>query len=395
MAHEAAVVLLGIALVGVVVAVVQHVLLRGHLRAPEPEARACPPASILKPLCGVDDGLAENLAAFAALDYPDYEVVLGLKSARDPAWEVACAAARRWPRRFRVALQRGAPGMNPKVNQLVTLARAARHDVLVVSDSNVRVGPGYLRGIAAHLADPAVGLVTHPIVGVGERRLGSALDALHLAGAIAPGVVAAKRLAGQDIVVGKSMAFRRADLDALGGVEAVKDVLAEDFVLGRMVSTVLGKRVAVARDPIHHVSHHRSLREFAARYARWHVMQRQAAGPFLHLGGALLQPVLAAALAAVADRSAETLAALAAVMAAKAAVDGANGRLLRPGGFRVTQLALVPVKDLVVGAGWLSAFVRREIDWRGNRLAVQPGTRIAPPSAAAPALGLRHAGPHA
>jgi ceramide glucosyltransferase len=395
MAHEAAVVLFGIALVGVVVAVVQHVLLRGHLRAPEPEARACPPVSILKPLCGVDDGLEENLAAFAALDYPEYEVVLGLKSARDPAWDVACGAARRWPGRFRVALQRGAPGMNPKVNQLVTLARAARHDLLVVSDSNVRVRPGYLRGIAAHLADPAVGLVTHPIVGVGERRLGSALDALHLAGAIAPGVVAAKRLAGQDIVVGKSMAFRRADLVALGGFEAVKDVLAEDFVLGRMVTTALGKRVAVAREPIQNVSHDRSLREFAGRYGRWYVMQRQAAGPLLYLGGALLNPVLAASLAAAADRTPDALAAAAGIAAVKAAVDGASGRLLRPGGFTLRQLALVPAKDLVVGAAWLRAFVRREIDWRGNRLVVQPGTRIAPPAPAAPALGLRHDAPSA
>lgn len=395
MAHEAAVVLFGIALVGVVVAVVQHMLLRGHLRAPEPEPQACPPVSVLKPLCGVDDGLERNLAAFAALDYPEYEVVLGLKSERDPAWEVACAAARRWPRRFRVAVQRGEPGMNPKVNQLITLARAARHDVLVVSDSNVRVGPGYLRGIAAHLSDPGVGLVTHPIVGVGERCLGSALDALHLASAIAPGVVAAKRLAGQDIVVGKSMAFRRADLDALGGFEVVKDVLAEDFVLGRMVSNVLGKRVAVAREPVQNVSHDRSLREFASRYARWNVMQRQAVGPLLYLGGALLNPVLAASIAAAAEGSADGVAAAAAIAACKAAVDGANGRLLRPGGFRLAQLALIPAKDLVVGAGWLRAFVRREIDWRGNRLVVQPGTRIAPPPATGPALGIRHDAPGA
>ena len=318
--------------------------------------------------------------------------MLGVRSARDAAFGPARAAAGRWPGRFRVAVQRGEPGLNPKVNQLVTLARAARHGILVVSDSNVRVEAGYLAEIAALLEDDSVGLVTHPIVGVGEARIGSLLDHLHLAGAIGPGVVAAKRLAGRDIVVGKSMALRRADLEALGGFEAVKDVLAEDYVMGVMVSEVLGKQVAVARRPVQNVSSHRSVREFAARYRRWGVIQRQAVGTTVYASQALLNPVLISALATLLDPTPAGAALFAGTCALKAVLDGASARALRPGGFRATQLALVPAKDLVFGAAWAYGLFRRDVAWRGTRLLVGRGTRIdRPPAHAGELSGARTA----
>jgi ceramide glucosyltransferase len=352
-----------------------------HVRQAPRVPRRGRPISILKPLCGLDDGLAENLASFAALTHPRYEVLLGLRSAHDPAAPLARDAAARWPDRFRVVRQRGEPGLNPKVNQLVTLSRAARHDVLVVSDSNVRVEPGYLAEIDALLEDEAIGLVTHPIAGEGAATLGSLFDHLHLAGSITPAIVGAKRLLGRAVVVGKSMALRRADLLALGGFEAVKDVLAEDDVLGQLVGEVLGKRVAVARTPIANVGARRTVGAFAARYRRWGVLQRQAVGPVLYSAQLLLNPVLLATLAAAVSPGPRTLAALALVAAAKAALDGVSARALDGRGFGVARLALVPLKDLVFGTAWIYGLLRRDVEWRGTRLLVGPGTRIeAPPS---------------
>jgi ceramide glucosyltransferase len=273
------------------------------------------------------------------------------------------------------------------VNQLVTLAGAARHDLLVVSDSNVRVAPGYLAEIAALLEDEQVGLVTHPISGEGEARVGSLMDHLHLTGSVTPGIVAAKSLAARDIVVGKSMALRRRDLEAMGGFASVRDVLAEDYVMGKMIGAVLGKRVVVARTPVRNVSASRSLSDFSARYRRWGVIQRQAAGPIPYAGMALLNPVLLATLGAALSPGVVSAGVLAATCGAKIAVDGVAARLLRPGGFRVRQLAVIPVKDLVFGTAWAVGLFRREVNWRGNRIVVGPGTRIEPPlpSRAAPA----------
>ncbi|HTT70348.1 MAG TPA: glycosyltransferase [Anaeromyxobacteraceae bacterium] len=372
--------LFSVASLGLCTLALGGVLLRRHLASAPPAPRRTPPISVLKPLCGIDDRLEENLALFAGLDYPDYEVVLGLKSARDPAWRVACAAARRWPDRFRVVLQRGAPGLNPKVNQLVTLARAARHGLLVVSDSNVRVEKGYLSEIAALLEDETVGLVTHLIAGVGEQRAGSLMDHLHLVGSVAPGIAALKRLALGDVVVGKSMALRRADLSRMGGFEAVKDVLAEDYVIGLMVSSVLHKRVEVARRPVQNVSEQRTVGEFAARYRRWGVMQRQAVGPAVYLAMALLNPVPLAAVGALVRHTPGALFGFAATCAAKAALDGAAARALRPGGFAVRQLLWVPLKDLVFSSAWAYGLVHREVEWRGHRLRVVGGTRLELPA---------------
>jgi len=372
-------VLFGAAAIGIVALSLQLAVLWLHLRGPRATPRTTPAISILKPLCGVDDHLEENLASFAAIDWPHFEVVLGVRSPSDSAYPLARAAVRRWPGRFRVVLQRGAPGMNPKVNQLLTLARAARHDLLVISDSNVRVEPGYLAEIAALLEDESVGMVTHPISAQGEAKVGSLMDHLHLTGSVTPSIVASKRLGIRDIVVGKSMAMRRSDLEAMGGFESVVNVLAEDYVMGRMVSTVLGKRVAMARTPVRNVSARRTLRDFAGRYRRWGVLQRHAVGRLTYSSFAFLNPIPLAAAGAAVAHSDVALAALAATCAAKIALDGAAARMLRPGGFQVRQLALVPLKDLVFGACWAFGLLCNEVAWRGTKIVVGPGTRIEAP----------------
>ncbi len=376
-----AMLLLAAALAGLLLLAVQYLALVAHLRQLPPRASGGPGISVLKPLCGVDDDLAANLERFAELDYPEYEVLLGLKSRRDPALAVARAACARWPGRFRIVLQRGEPGLNPKVNQLVTLAQVARHDVLVVSDSNVRVHGQYLCEIAALLRDPGVGLVTHPVAGVGEERLGSVMDSLHLAGIIAPGVVAAKRLTRRDFVVGKSMAFRRGDLERLGGFTAVKDVLAEDYLLGVMVSADLGRRVALASRPVENVTQNRSVAEFVLRYQRWHVMQRRVVGTLLYSAQVILNPIFLSLIAALVRPEATQVGALAAVCAAKTALDAAAGRRLRRRAFRLAHLALVPAKDLILGLAWIGGLVSDRVTWRGNRLRVLAGTRLEPVSA--------------
>jgi ceramide glucosyltransferase len=371
MAHITGLFLYAVAGVGILVLLIQLVAVRGHVAAPgPPAAHDAPGISILKPLCGLDDELAANLAAFATLPYPRAELLLGVADRSDTAYPIAAAAAARWPDRVRVVVQSGAPGKNPKVNQLVTLAAAARHPVLVVSDANVRPPAGYLDGIAGALADPGVGLVTHAIVGGGERSLGARLDGAHLSALVGPGVIAAKRVAGKDIVVGKSMAFRASDLAALGGFAAVKDVLAEDYVLGLLVPGRLGKRVVVAREPITQVTCRRSTADFVRRAFRWAVIHKKAVSPLTFAGELVLNPI---SLAAVGFLLAPSPAA-AAFVAAKIAVDAANARALCGRPLCARALLAVPLKDLLLGAVWARALFSDTVVWRGRRLRVGAGT---------------------
>jgi ceramide glucosyltransferase len=392
-AHLLSTALLIASAIGVAIVVLQVLVLARHLARPAPVPRARPPISILKPLCGLDDELADNLAVFAALPYPDYEVLLGIASAADPAYAVAAETARRWPGRFRVVIQRAAPGLNPKVNQLLGLVSEARADILVVSDSNTRVPSGYLDEIAAYLEDPTVGLVTHPIAGSGEERAraaaptatwGARLDNLHITGTMTPGFVAASALCGKTYVVGKSMAMRRTDLQAVGGLDVVKDVLAEDFVLGRLIPQALRKRVVLGRAVVECITVRRSLAAFASRYARWSVMQRQCAGLTPYLGLLLLNPVLLATCALVLAPTRLVAAGWALCTLTRALADSFAGRLARGRAFGVRSLLLVVLKELLTGAAWLQGLVSRSIVWRSKRLIVGRGSALSLAPASAP-----------
>jgi ceramide glucosyltransferase len=380
MLHALSVGCLVLAGLGFLLLVIQLCSMSRHVVESPPAPARCEPISVLKPLCGVDDDLAKNLEAFARLDYPAYEVLLGVRDVRDAAYPIALACARRHVGRVRVVLQEGAVGLNPKVNQLVTLARHARHDWLVVSDSNVRVGPGYLRDIAGYLADPTVGAVTHPIAGVGEARLGAAFDNLHMSGSIGPGMIAAERVGGKPLVVGKSMALRRADLDALGGFAAAADVLAEDYWFGARVQRVLGKRIAVAHRPVENVTQERSLREFLARYRRWSVMHRQQVGVTIYAGELLLNPLALVAAAVVLAPTGPALAALAPAAALKCAIDARAVRVLRGQALAPRHVAAIPLKDALIAWAWAHGLVARTIDWRGHKLRVGPGTVLSRPA---------------
>jgi len=369
--------LLCLAVAALLLAGLQAACLRRCLRETGSEPRSFPFISILKPLCGIDDVLWSNLRSFTRLRYPAYEILLGVKDSRDPAHALALRAAARWPGLVRIVVQRTVPGLNPKVNQLIGLAAAARGELLVISDSNVRVRRDYLRGIAAAFEDPRVALATHPVAGIGERSAGALFDNLTLCGSVAAGVVSAKRIAGRDVVVGKSMALRRSDLCALGGFERLKDVLAEDFLSGRIVTEELGKRVALVPQPVFNVSRSQSVSAFWSRYLRWSVMQRKAVGNPTYAAQILLQPVALAAAAVAAMPGWRTALALAAVALARAAVHESCARMLRGRGFRAWALC-APISDLLVTAAWAVGFLRSEINWRGNRLRVCEGTRLEP-----------------
>jgi ceramide glucosyltransferase len=386
MAYALSLALLAAALVGIVALAVQLVcVLCYHQRRPRVQAPVSGSEprgiSILKPLCGVDDDLEANLACFATLEYPAYEVVLGVKDTQDPAYEVARTAVARWPHVMRLELQHGEPGLNPKVNQLITLAGVARYDLLVISDSNTRVGPDYLEEIAHTFEDPKVGCISHPVSGTGERTLGSLMDNLYQSTTTGAGQIAAKQAADQDLVVGKSMALRREDLESLGGFYSVRNVLAEDFVIGQWVTRRLGKRAVVARSPVYNVSREKSVKAFFKRYVRWSIIHHTCIPTPVYLAQSLLNPLPWALLGTLLSPSARALGMVGAVLLAKLVHDVTIFHLSRPG--QTTPWRTVPavlLKDLLLFVAWTNGLFARSVDWRGNKLRVLPGSRLVPPT---------------
>lgn len=338
----------------------------------------------MKPLKGVDDGLRENLESLIHQDYPVFEIILGARDADDPALQVARDLARDYPQApIRVVVCDRPLGLNPKVANLSNLSGHAQYEYVLVSDSNVRVDPNYLRAIASEFANPRVGLVSNVIIGVGERRLGSRLENLHMNSFVAGAVCGADVMAGHSCVVGKSMLFRLRDLDAVGGWWDVRNVLAEDYVLGRKFADS-GLEVVVSGHPIRSYNRNWNLRQFLARQMRWCQLRRWVS-PRAYVFEPLLNPIPFLVAAGV---------------MAPLAVSGPLGWLLTAVtslgvGLKVTSDALldrrlrgrlpgvdvafwIPFKDLAFFAIWAISIVHRTVNWRGNLFHVGPGSTLQP-----------------
>ncbi len=333
---------------------------------------ALPPVSILKPLKGVDDGLYANLASFARLDHPDYEVLCGVASADDPAAAVVRRVQRDFPAaRVSLYVCREPFGRNPKVATLAALEKRARHEVLLISDSNVRARPAYLRDMLAELERPGVGLVSSVLAGEGEETLGALCENLQLAGFVAAGVCAAQVVAGHACVVGKSMMFRKADLARVGGFRRVRHVLAEDYVLGRRFQKA-GYTVALSSHVLGTVNERWELSRFLERHLRWAQMRRRLS-PLAYAGEFLLNPVPLLCALLVAGQ----LWALAG-LALKLAADLALLQKLRGARIALKLAPTIVVKDFLVLGVWIVGAFRRTVEWRGNALRLARGSVLLP-----------------
>jgi len=368
--------LLGLSLFGVAFTAFQVVALRRLLRAPSPPVPARWPAvSVLKPLKGVDPALADNLRSFFRLDYPELEIVLAVAGPDDPAVAVVRAVAAEHPRvPSRLVIDGRSVGLNPKVDNLANAARVASHDVLLISDSNVRVGPGYVRDLAARLEQPGVGLATSVVRGVGGRGLGGALETLQLNTFVAGGLATVQGLAGRPCVMGKSMMLRRADVDALGGWRFLGAHLAEDQVCAEELHR-LGRRIALSSRPVDNVVGALTPAAFGGRHLRWARIRRFIA-PAGYVGEGLVSP-LALALAALAVApSALTVAAVPAVLAALSLLGLASERALDVRRPAWHYPALELLRGLAVSALWPVPWVSSSVSWRGNRRRIGPRTRF-------------------
>lgn len=343
---------------------------RAKSRRIEPSTRR-PPLSVLKPLCGADAGLEQNLESFFTQSYPDYELVFGVQDPRDAAIEVVERLQARHPGvRTRLVVHTGGGGINPKVNNLRGMLPHAAHDLIVISDSNVHAPSHYLAEMVDTLySRDRIGLVTNLFVGSGENTLGAALENVQLNGFCAAGAALPTAL-GDALVIGKSMLLSRSTFESLGGFERVADVLAEDFVMGKMFQHA-GYGVRIAPTVLENVTSSMRVAGFMQRHLRWSML-RWRLRPAAYALEPLTSPLATLPLALVWLGPAGlglTLALL--------ALRDVGGWVALRGWKRAWLPALLsPLRELSVLFVWARALFKRHIEWRGHRVRLGAGTLL-------------------
>jgi ceramide glucosyltransferase len=388
----AAVSLVGIALYLLQVGAACSLIRKNQKRADGVRETSPPPISILKPLRGLDDNLFDNLASFCTQDYQSYEILFSLQDHNDPAYKVAKKVQDKYPDKdITIVVERCNAGLNPKVNNLIPAYRKARHPYILISDSNVMVDENYLREITRHTQDPAVGLVSNVIRGVGGRSLGALLENLHLNSFIIGSVSFLYRFLDMPCVIGKSMLMKKDDLEALGGLEAFKDILAEDFIIGREMHRA-GKKVVLSNYLVSNVNEHWGIKRFLNRHTRWGKL-RWKIGGFRYFVEILANPVFVAALPVVVTTGPTnlTLSFAALIGLIKVLGDSILGKILETGTAGKKAICrspliyfLAPLKDIIIGMVWFVPLISSTVVWRGNRYLIGKDSRLSP----CPASGL-------
>ncbi len=325
-----------------------------------------PPVSVLKPLKGLDDNLFDNLESFCTQDYPEYEIIFSLRDYNDPAYLVARKVKEKYPERdISIIVERCDEGLNPKVNNLIPAHRIAKYQHILISDSNVMVGRDYLREIAKPMGKPGVGLVSNLIKGVGARSVGSVFENLHMNSFVIGSVCFLDKFLRMPCVVGKSMLMKKSDLEALGGLRAFRNVLAEDYVIGRRMNES-GRRVVLSSYMIRNVNHYWGIRKFINRHTRWAKLRWKIGGLkyFSELAG---NSVFMSALPIVLWQPSKTSVSFALLVCLlKIAGDYYIGRRI-DSDLNPFLYFLAPAKDILIGFLWFIPLLSNTVIWRGNR----------------------------
>jgi ceramide glucosyltransferase len=334
------------------------------------------PISVLKPVRGLDPGAFENFASFCRQDYPEFEILFAVNDAEDPVVPVVQKLIADFPgHSIRLTVVAERLGPNTKVSNLCRLVREARHDLLVITDSDVRVEPGYLRSVAVLFRDPGVGGVTALYRGQDNLQFVAAMDCVGSSAAFCGAALVARELEGLKFMMGSTMATSKERLAEIGGFEAMVDLHSDDYELGRRIAA-RGYRIELLPEPVWMAFPSQTLGAYLRHELRWAIGIRNIR-PGGHFGMLFTHGLpWAIAAAWVAPSAAIGAAYLSAyfvlrfAMAWAVGVWGLHDPVLR------RRFWLLPVRDLLSFFVWLASFGMNRIEWRGSSFTLEKGRMI-------------------
>jgi ceramide glucosyltransferase len=340
-----------------------------------------PPLTLLKPVHGAEPGLEAHLATFFEQDYPEYEILFCARTANDAGLETARRVAARYPSIAAKFLSTGGEPdyINAKVASMELMETEAAYEILVISDSDVRVSPDYLRAVALPFADEKVGAMCCPYRGVAaEGGLWARLEAVGMSVEMTSGVLVARMMEGMQFVLGPTMAFRRDAIRRMGGFAVTADYCADDFVLGNETFK-LGKTVVLSTHAIDHMVINSTLWPSLKHQVRW-MKSTRFSRPKGHFGTALTFSVpfglLGLAAGAWIGHPWWGVVLLGWTLATRLALAIAVGGMVVEDRSWLGLLVLYPLRDLMGFGFWAASYWGRKILWRGRVFELLPGGKM-------------------
>ncbi|MEO8662947.1 MAG: bacteriohopanetetrol glucosamine biosynthesis glycosyltransferase HpnI [Bryobacteraceae bacterium] len=326
--------------------------------------RVGPPISILKPLHGLDDGLESNLQTFFEQDYPDFEILFATRLPNDPALAIVDRLKSKYPHvPVTTLIVPEPPYPNAKVWSLDHMLAAAANDLVVMSDSDIRVTPAMLQTIAGEFADPHVAVATCPYRAVpGRGSFWSTLEAIGMNTEFWGSALVARLLEGMKFAVGPTIAARRQVIQAIGGFHRLKDYLAEDFVMGNFAAE-RGFGVILSR---YVIQHHIGAQPWRANFAhrvRWNRSTRRSR-PAGYAGQLFTNPLPLALLLIAVHPAWWPILAVVIILRTAAAYAVSESILNDPLSRR--RWYLIPLQDILSFAFWIAGFFGNTITWRSR-----------------------------
>jgi ceramide glucosyltransferase len=339
-----------------------------------------PPLSILKPLKGVDSFAYENLASFCSQDYPAYQVIFGAIDSRDPGLEVARRLVADFPALdIRIVADEAVIGANLKVSNLANMLGEATYPLLLISDSDIRVGPDYLCRVVQPMRDARVGVVTCLYRSI-ARGFVAMFEALGVSTDFHAGVLVARKMEGMRFALGATVLIRRAALDAFGGFKAVADYIADDYLLGNLTARA-GYSVVLSDYVVEHVVDPESFLSFVHHQVRWGRSTRSAR-PWSYAGLIFTHGVVSSLLLLLVCRgSIYGWIVLGSTWFVRLAMGWVVGCKYLKDPSATKLLWLAPLRDTMSFLVWVWCLIGRTIEWRGNRFKVMRGGRMVPVNA--------------
>ena len=333
-----------------------------------------PAVTVFKPLHGTEPDLYANLRSFCDQEYGEYQLIFGAADANDPALQTARRIQREFPQRD-IAIAAGAAmkARNPKIGNLLGMRGSAKHEFFLIADSDMRVGPDYLRSVMGAFADPEVGAVTCLYGGTSGSSAASQLGAMHVNDQFSPSVLVATAIEPLTYCFGATMAVRRSLLETAGGFEALGEHIGDDYALGGLVSRA-GRRVELAPYVVHTTVAEDRLSDLWLHELRWArtVLAQRPAG---YAGSVITYALpLAAALFALGP-SPLSASALALVSTLRIALHYEARRTFAP--HIAASPWLIPLRDLLGISVWCAAFFGKAVRWRGEQYSIEAGGHMA------------------